>query len=205
MNEVLGKRLLGACALVAVTLILANLLPDPQALPPSDQAAKRRSYDLRPAPPAPERIEREAPPVVVASLPADTDPVPPPAEPTPVRPKPAPPSKRPSTPPKPVTAATVEPSVPKPAVAEGAGAAPSPASWYVQIGAFAREANAQNSVRRLQQAGLQVRQDTIDGKLGRRYRVRCGPFTSREDAENERLRATKLGFGDARLAQEPSG
>ncbi len=240
MNEVLGKRLLGAFALVAATLTLANLLPEPQALPPADKAAKRMSYDLRPAAAPPERIQSAPPPVAVAAAPAavqappTTSPAPAPAvmtpstaksASTPPRPKPAPAAKRPP-PPKQVAEPKIEPAVPQPAEQKPATvasevtaapaapvpapptpaiAAPKPAIWYVQIGAFSREVNAQNSVRKLQQAGMEARQDTVDGKLGRRYRVRCGPFPSRDDAETERVRAAKLGFGDARLAQEPSG
>jgi cell division protein FtsN len=225
MNETLTKRLLGACALVGVTLILANLLPEPQAVPPSEPAAKRLTYDLRPTPPemlqAPDgptadplpapavAVAEATPSVILEHKPEIAAPVPPKAEVVAPKPKPKPKAKpQPAPPPTAEITPASEPEVVVAKAEAPVAAAETPAAgpaWFVQIGAFAKQTNAQQSMARLQKAGLRARQDTLEWKSGTRYRVRCGPFASREEAEAERVRATKLGFGDARLAHEPAG
>lgn len=56
-------------------------------------------------------------------------------------------------------------------------------SWFVQVGAFAQEANAQKTLATLQAAGLPTTSDTQAGKNGRLTRVRVGPFASEAGAE----------------------
>jgi len=261
MNEVLLKRLIGACALVGVTVALANLLPEPSALPPPEPAAKRVAFDLRPAPPkplgaateesAPTSVEEPSKPNEIASaappLAKSEAPVKPvEAEPT-TKPAPAPQHKAAPKPPVKVVKPAVQQAskpAPKPlpketssaptespthakemppppkespapeaprqpeTVAEAAPIAEPPEpkatqAWFVQIGAFAKESNAEQSFAKLKKAGLKAQQDRLEWKTGTRYRVRCGPFGSKEEAEAERARAAGLGFGDNSLAHEP--
>ena len=280
MNQILAKRLLGAGVLVAVTLLLANLLPAPQSMPPPEAAAKRITYDLRqpkidippeqvqatlqaidprqvvaqmappPAAPNTTRIplddprlahERAAasPPVVRAPVAPRVTPAPKPRPPASPKPPPkavaAAPAPSPTPPPdgnpaeakKAASPAVAPPStqpptaeavasknpepLPSPSPAKSEPPAPPPAepaaakeqsspqavvpapdavtakpmaapAWYVQIGAFAKEANAEHSVRKLKQAGIVAKLDTVAFKAGPRYRVRCGPLTSSEEA-----------------------
>lgn len=229
MNEVLGKRLLGACVLVGATIVLANLLPSPQAVPPPEEHAKRVTYDLRPVPEV-AKIEPPPAPAAEPAVPAQPAlepqaPAHPIAQPQPKPtvasvPKPKAPVAKPVAPPKkkiePVSppvqtaeAAPVEasPSEAAPRAAEPAPPAAEPAAapkagWYLQIGAFAHEANAKNSVAKLKQAGLQPREDTITMKAGKRFRVRCGPFSSQDEAEQSKAKAVAIGFGDARISRD---
>jgi cell division septation protein DedD len=70
MNEVLAKRVLGACVLVGATIVLANLLPAPQAVAPPEEHAKRVTYDLRPAQEV-AKIEPAPAPVAPLALPPE--------------------------------------------------------------------------------------------------------------------------------------
>jgi cell division septation protein DedD len=234
MNEVLAKRLLGACALVGVTLVLAKLLPSPQVVAPPEEHAKLVTYDLRPQP-AETKIESVPAPAAEVAPPAESAAVtvtPPPtvvaeaAPPKPAAPVPgaaakpktvvakaAPPVKKkpaPAAPPEtkpeptPVPAAATETAAAEvPAAAPAAPPAPAPKeAWYLQIGAFAYEANAKKSAAKLRGAGLQPHEDTITMKAGRRFRVRCGPFGSQQEAEQQKTKAVEVGFADARVARD---
>jgi DedD protein len=245
MNEVLLKRLLGAGVLVVGTLILANLLPEPQMQPPPDGTLTRVTYSLRPGAPQPEPIAAppaaSAPIEVAEAMPQpeltpetkpDLDPVSV-AEPAPapapeqkaapvVAPKPQkkPASKELAKAPEPVVqpketpVQSSEPASPAPqpqpevqpeaqsAKAEAVTPAPATDTWFVQIGAFALEANASKSVQKLLDAGMSARQDTVVFKTGKRHRVRAGPYASREEADAQRAKAAGIGFADARVARE---
>src|SRR5207253_4053658 len=60
-------------------------------------------------------------------------------------------------------------------------AIPVESSWFIQIGAFAQEGNAQLSMKRLRDAGLHPRTDVLGAGTTKRYRVRCGPYSSRSE------------------------
>ncbi|HZP11366.1 MAG TPA: SPOR domain-containing protein [Nevskiaceae bacterium] len=232
MNEVLTKRLLGACVLVGATIVLANLLPSPQAVPPTEEHAKRVTYDLRPAPevakiePPPPAPVAEAPTPAQApvetpaqsALPIAEAPPKPAVAPKP-KPKPAvakavapPPKKKPEPAPPPVQAAEAAPvdaSPGEPSALAGEPAQPAAESapttkqsWYLQIGVYSVEANAANSIAKLRKAGLQPHQGTISVKAGKVFRVRCGPFASQEEADQGKAKAVALGFKDARVARD---
>lgn len=267
MNEVLGKRLLGACVLVAATLVLANLLPAPQRLPPPEAAAKHITYDLRQpkveippeqvqatlqaidprrvvaqlAPPAPVAAtvdvplddphlarERAVAPPQVAAAPVVPHPAPLPKARTAASPKARPKTAEAATPPPAVTTGdspvqakpepipTADSSTPAPEAAKERSSpaadaqaavttsAAAPAQiWYVQVGAFAKQANAEHSVQKLKKVGIAAKLDTVAFKAGPRYRVRCGPFASSGEAQSLRSRVAKAGFSDARVAAEP--
>jgi cell division septation protein DedD len=101
----------------------------------------------------------------------------------PVSAKPAPvPPVAPAKPPAEMHRAAVEP------------AKPVRGHWFVQVGAFAQEANAQKTLATLKAAGLPTTSDTQVGKNGRLTRVRVGPFTSEAGAEQaaEQVKALDL-------------
>ena len=202
MDEVLGKRILGACVLVLLALVLSSLLPQPHALPPT-VADKRVVYDLRQLKAAPPAV----PPVSVApDVPAPSPkPAPPVAE-APKQPAKNPPKQPPAQEPSPSAAMTpseaptVQPPTPvPPAASTPAKVTPIEFSWYIQIGAFAHEGNAQLSMKRLRDAGLHPRTDVLGAGATKRYRVRCGPYPSRKQALQQQARVAKLGFADARV------
>lgn len=95
--------------------------------------------------------------------------------------------------------APVQPVVPAKPPAEKPRAAAETAksvrgNWFVQVGAFAQEANAQKTQASLKAAGLPTTADTQVGKNGRLTRVRVGPFASEAGAEQAaaQVRALEL-------------
>lgn len=103
-------------------------------------------------------------------------------EPVPVS-APVPVKEKPPVSEKPAQAQAVAPGKPlaekaRPAVDK----APPVRGWFVQVGAFAQEANAQKTLATLKAAGLPTVADTQAGKNGRLTRVRVGPFASEAGA-----------------------
>lgn len=96
--------------------------------------------------------------------------------------------------------APVEPVAAAPAVpaAEPAPAAPvlrpRPRGFGVNVGMFAREANAQRAKTLLVEAGLPVLDDPIESARGPLTRVRVGPFERREEAEAAAAKVRALGL-----------
>lgn len=88
--------------------------------------------------------------------------------------------------PKPEATATA----PKPATP----AAPGAVRWAVQAGSYADIANARQIQAQLKSLGYPSNITVIDTSGGARYRVRCGPFASREaaDAARGRIAGSKL-------------
>jgi cell division septation protein DedD len=77
--------------------------------------------------------------------------------------------------------------------------APPPAGLYlVQVGAFSVRDNAERTRQRASAAG-DVTIDTIERQAGLLYRVRVGPWPSREAAERALATVSELGFSDARV------
>jgi len=112
--------------LVGATIVLANLLPSPQAVPPPEEHAKRVTYDLRPTP---EVAKIEPPPAPVAEsptpAPAQATIEPPPQASPPVVEAPAKPAVVPKPRPKPAVSKSVTPSPKKkPAPTQPAQTAP---------------------------------------------------------------------------------
>jgi len=107
----------------------------------------------------------------------------------------APPPQVPLTPP-------LTPAMPPPASAgdpiTSAQLSPS-AALYVQAGAFAVPANAQNLADKLRGAGLANVLVLPPLSGGRLYRVRLGPITSVDEFDRLAARLTTLGVPDARL------
>ena len=88
--------------------------------------------------------------------------------------------------------ATVAAMTPKtPATPEAAKVEPKPdtnskdtgARFVVQAGTFSDEAKLREVRSKLEKAGVSTYTQVIEGKEGRRVRVRVGPFTKRDDAD----------------------
>ena len=77
-------------------------------------------------------------------------------------------------------------------------AAPPRGLYLVQVGAFSVRDNAERTRDRASAAGA-VLMDVVDRPAGSLYRVRVGPWPSREAAEAARAAVADLGFADARV------
>jgi hypothetical protein len=185
-----------------VVAAASEVRSEPQpALPVSPPPATPAAAPAEPAvkPVAPEKTE------ATAATPTDNpvtkvEPVA-----VPVRPKPSKPPKSPKSP-KPAQATTTsadEPAAGAAAVKPVAAAHPAPASkqapapkvkrtWFVQVGAFANESNAQNVRAKVEEAGLQTSAEPADTPAGRLTRVRVGPFESKVEADKAALRLKAL-------------
>lgn len=78
-----------------------------------------------------------------------------------------------------------------------------PASLYVQAGAFGEEANATRLVARLKAEGQPqafVQRDQVNGRA--LFRVRLGPIPSVAEFDRAVAHLKRLGIGDARLAAD---
>lgn len=66
--------------------------------------------------------------------------------------------------------------------------------YYINVGLFAKEANAQNALDRLEQANVPTLSSTLRTPKGDRTRVRAGPYNSQREAEAAAvaIRALKL-------------
>jgi cell division septation protein DedD len=64
--------------------------------------------------------------------------------------------------------------------------------WFVQVGAFAQESNAQNVRLKLEGAGLSAQAEASQTKVGPLIRVRVGPFKTKAEAENASLQVKAL-------------
>jgi rare lipoprotein A len=78
-------------------------------------------------------------------------------------------------------------------------AAPTSGGYFVQVGAFSDLSNAQNVRDAVQSAGPVV-VDTRQTAAGELFRVRVGPWGSRDEAEAARRSVADLGYGEAVLA-----
>ena len=74
--------------------------------------------------------------------------------------------------------------------------------WYVQAGAFSEISNAHQVLKALVSGGLKGIISPADAHSGTQYRVRVGPFATREQAQAAQRRAVELGYKGAALAQE---
>lgn len=54
--------------------------------------------------------------------------------------------------------------------------------FYINVGLFAKDANAQNALDKLERAGLSTLSSTVSTSQGERTRVRAGPFNSEQEA-----------------------
>jgi len=199
------RRLIGAAALLLLVVIVVPMLLDPEPRPvpdniPIDIPSEKTKFSPRlalPPVPAPDNVPvappPEAPPsaaksaggAVASAKSAATD-----------KTKPAEPAKADA--PKSDAAKTDEERAR--AALEGKSAAEKlPASvkggkFAVQATATANEASARELAERLKKAGLTPYTETIDTAEGTRFRVRVGPYGSREDADRARARLKGMGI-----------
>ena len=186
MDQKLKQRLTGAIVLVALAVIFAPIIlegPDDEWTPRSHSIPEQPQMDYRASMglelPDPEPADQEPPGGAITealNLPA--------AEPPPVEATPAAVSKKTTEPaavtPKPVKKAAPAPA-PKPKPAKKTDT--SIKGWFVQVGSFGQELNANGLRSRLKSAGYDTRLQKIAIGKGSAYRVLVGPATSRAAAE----------------------
>lgn len=181
---------------------------------PTDPAAVPTPPGVTSVPPVaaasntPPATTHTTPPATQPAMPAVTPVTPPKPE---VKPKPEP--AKPTTPPKPETrsddgaralallegrnapASAPKPDTPKPAASKG--------NFVLQIAAYTTSEDAQSRRGKLHQAGVTnafVEQATINGK--QQYRLRVGPFPSREAAQAAQARLRTLGYDNGFIAAQ---
>ena len=69
--------------------------------------------------------------------------------------------------------------------------------FILQVAAVANKAKAEELQNRLKQAGIKSYSQKISTQEGDRYRIRVGPFGSREEADKMRARLSKMGLSAA--------
>ena len=190
MDQKLKQRLTGAIVLVALAVIFVPIIlegPDDEwtprnhSIPEQPQMDYRASMGLELPEPDTAIQEQSGGAITEAlSLPEDD---PPASKPPPVEAKPAPAARE-----------TTEPVVvaPKPAkVVPAPAPSPKPAKksevpikgWFVQVGSFGQDINANGLRDRLKSAGYDTRMQKIAIGKGNAYRVLVGPASSRTAAE----------------------
>jgi DedD protein len=218
------RRLIGAAALLLAVVVVVPLLLDPAPRPISDNIPIEIPSDRSPftprlaLPPAPDAgaAPIAPPPDVGDPDAASAAPAPAPvAVPAPApaatkgggekgkstaAEKPAP--EKATAPPKSPAASADEArarDLLEGKVASASPAAPPAASKpgriQVQVAALGSETAAEELSERLRGAGFTPFTERIDTRDGLRYRVRVGPFASRDDAERARARLRALGVG----------
>lgn len=184
-----------------------KLVPSPAIStdkPHSSALAELKPKPSPPAMPATVNPTKLVPPPVIA---ADTDRL---------QPFPSAASTSSSTPPKPPS----PPSASKPAVAAplsqpaaslsppvsvSAADSPDAKTWYVQIGSFADQNNAQTSLSLLQNIGYRGESSPITNASGNRlYRVRLGPFPNEAAARAAQEKIAHQGYPQSRAVAENS-
>jgi cell division septation protein DedD len=185
-NRFLGLIAINVAAISVVTghLLTRNDVPeikDPPPLPITQTA---------PPAPTPLPVLPEASPAVPAALQPEPAPAAsaPTVEPIPT-PQPPPPEPAPRQP-----AATVIESTPAPTVRSKSVRPTTTAAFYVNVGLFANEDNANKAHQRLKDAGLTVQTDTLNMSKGERFRVRVGPFDNRAGADKAARAVRALGL-----------
>lgn len=207
------RRLVGAIALVLAAVIILPMVLDSQTEPVVDDIPIRVPERNTPFQPqvsepqatAPQGVALDEPPVMptpsVASAPPHT--------PSAIPPRPEPKSPESKSEPK--------PAVSKPEVRSDDGAralallegraAPThkpqaaKGNFVLQIAAYTTSEDAQSRRDKLHQAGVTnafVEQATVGGK--RQYRLRVGPFPSREAAQAAQARLRTLGYDNGFIA-----
>ena len=187
MDQKLKQRLTGAIVLVALAVIFVPIIlegPDDEWTPRSHSIPEQPQMDYRASMglemPEPETAVQDLSGGAITealSLPKDESPT---SKPPPVEAKPAPVAKAEPVvvTPKPVKKAA---PTPKPKPAKKADSAIK--GWFVQVGSFGQEMNANGLRSRLKSAGYDTRLQKIAIGKGNAYRVLVGPATSRAAAE----------------------
>ena len=185
MEQKLKQRLVGAIVLVSLAVIFIPIIlegPDDEWSPRSQSMPESPQMDYG------VDMELALPPVESQEL-AETEPAED-LEPVPV-PVVVPPAEQAAEPPQPARPA-VEPAPPPPAKAKKDDSLPvPPPGWYIQVGSFSQQMNAEGLRDRLQAAGHSTRLQAINIGKAQVYRVLVGPATSRASAEQQNARLEK--------------
>ncbi len=199
------RRLIGAAALLLLVVIVVPMVLDPEPKPvpdniPIDIPSEKSKFSPRltlPPVPAPENVPL-APPPDAAPSPAPSVPAAGSAKgPDAAKKEPADAAKADSVRPAPEAASEEQ----RARVAlEGKSSAevlPAPVKggkFAVQAAATSSEAAAKDLSERLKKAGLPSYTEPVQIAEGTRYRVRLGPYATREEAERVRARLKSLGI-----------
>ena len=177
------RRLIGAAALLLTAAIVVPMLLDPEPKPTSDNIAidipsEKTPFTPRltlPPVPAPENV-----------------PVAPPQESAPIQEKAEDSTKAEAKKVEEQRARALLEGKSKTAVAPGTG--DKTARFVVQAAAPASETAARDLAERLKKSGLAPYMEKVDTKQGVRYRVRLGPYASRDEADGVRARLKAQGI-----------
>ena len=190
MDQKLKQRLTGAIVLVALAVIFVPIIlegPDDEWTPRSHSIPEQPQMDYRASMglelPAPETaVEEQSGGVITEALGLSEDDSPE-SKPPPVEAKPAPAARKTTEPvavaPKPAKVVPAPAPAPKPAKKSAAPIN----GWFVQVGSFGQEMNANGLRSRLKSAGYDTRMQKIAIGKGYAYRVLVGPASSRTAAE----------------------
>jgi len=75
--------------------------------------------------------------------------------------------------------------------------------FYINVGLFAKDANAQNALDKLERAGLSTLSSTVSTSQGERTRVRAGPFNSEQEANAAAKTIRTLNLDAVVMRQSP--
>ena len=197
------RRLIGAAALLLLVVIVVPMVLDPEPKPVPDNIP----IDI------PSEKTKFSPRLALPPVPAqDSVPVAPPPDAAPTKAAPPVPTTAPSSAAPPAVADTAKDKAAKSVEASKAeerrarevldgkaGTEKSPVpvksgKFAVQAAATSSEAAATELSERLKKAGLPPYTERIDTAEGARYRVRVGPYATREEAERVRSRLKSLGI-----------
>ena len=177
------RRLIGAAALLLTAAIVVPMLLDPEPKPTSDNIA----IDI-PSEKTPFTPRLTLPPVPAP----DNVPVAPTQESAPMQEKAEDPTKAEAKKVEEQRARALLEGKSKPAAAAGTG--DKTARFVVQAAAPASETAARDLAERLKKSGLAPYMEKVDTKQGVRYRVRLGPYATRDEADGVRARLKAQGI-----------
>ncbi len=206
------RRLIGAAALLLLVIIVVPMVldPEPKQVPdniPIDIPSEKSKFSPRltlPPVPAPENVPLPPPDAAPAAPAANLPAADAAAAPVAAKKGPAEAAKKESTDSakkdtaRPAPPATSEEQQARAAL-EGKAAEVIPAptkggKFAVQAAATSSEAAARDLSERLKKAGLPPYTEGVQTAEGLRYRVRVGPYATREEAERVRTRLKSLGI-----------
>jgi DedD protein len=195
------RRLIGAAALLLLVVIVVPMVLDPEPKPladniPIDIPSEKTKFSPRlalPPVPAPDNVPLAPPPDAppsAQSAAGDT---------SAVAPKASDAKAGEGKPSKAATATKAEESKATLTMDPKSGSDKLPASakggkFAVQAAATSTEQAARELADRLKKSGLAPYTERVDTPDGARYRVRVGPYATREDAERVRARLKSLGI-----------
>lgn len=195
------RRLIGAAALLLLVVIVVPMVLDPEPKPladniPIDIPSEKTKFSPRlalPPVPAPDNVPLAPPP----DAPPTAQSVAGEASSPPTKASDAKPGE--SKPSKSATSTKAEESKASPTADSKTGSDKLPApvkggKFAVQAAATSTEQAARELADRLKKSGLAPYTERADTAEGARYRVRVGPYASREDAERVRARLKSLGI-----------